>query len=128
MCYPWFKSFYFLPVMGGSTMPTKESSRYRSATWWDVKVYALEVGKAHNGYVGIQTSFNVPERIGKACHWTVCWWPKNRPISEGYLLGVGQHWPHVDHTTVTDMVMAMIFELDFKLTERERAAERQTQF
>jgi hypothetical protein len=109
-------------------MPTKEDQRSRSATWWDVKVYCLEVGKAHNGYVSIIASPNVPERVGKAFSWTVAWWPQNRPVSTGYLIGVSEQYPHVDHAAVTDLLMKMIFNLDWKLTEREHTAERQASF
>jgi len=109
-------------------MATKLDQRSRSATWWDVKIYCLEVGKGHNGYVSIQMSPNVPERAGKAFSVTVAWWPKSRPVSTGYLIGVSENWPHVDYSAMPDLLMNLIYQLDWKLTEREHTAERQAAF
>lgn len=109
-------------------MATKEESRYRSSTWWDVKQYCLEVGKAHNGYCMVQMSPNVTDRTGKAFSVTLAWYPKGREASEGYLVGVSEMWPHIDFKVLPDMLMKMCFNLDFKLTEREVEAKRKAFF
>lgn len=109
-------------------MGTKEDSRFREPTWWDVKVYCLEVGKAHNGYVVVTMSPNVAERTGKSFSLTVGFWPRGRGASEGYLVGVSEMWPHIDYKTMPAMLMNMIFQLDWKLTENETKAGQRALF
>jgi hypothetical protein len=109
-------------------MATKEEQRYRSATWWDVRVYCLEVGKAHNGYVTFIASPNTPERTNHALVWTAAWWPRGRAPSEGYTVGVTGYFPCNDYKTVPDLLMNMIYQLDWKLTEREASKLRQSAF
>lgn len=109
-------------------MPTKEGMRYRSSSWWDVKVYCLEVGKAHNGYVLVHTSFNLPERVKKVAYWKVCFWPAGRSVEKGYTVAVGEYMPHTDYTSVTDLLMRLCYDLDAKLTQAERDMARQQSF
>lgn len=109
-------------------MPTKESSRLRSSSWWDVKVYCLEVGKAHNGYCIVQFSPNLPEKV-KACgHWQVCFYPRGRSVEQGYKVARGYQWPHGDFATVPDLLMKAIYDLDWALTDGQVRAEQQANF
>lgn len=112
----------------GTLMPTKEESRYRSSSWWDVKVYCLEVSKAHNGYCVVHASPNMPERVNKAMCWQVCWYPRGRAVSEGYQLAVSDYWPHTDYKVVTDLLMKLIYDLDWRLTDRQVRAEQAAMF
>jgi len=109
-------------------MGTKEEAKYRSSTWWDIKVYCLEVGKAHNGYVVFMMSPNVTERVSKAFAITVGWFPRGRGPSEGYLMGISEYWPHTDFRTVTDLYMWMLYRLDAKLTDWEKEKLTQSRF
>lgn len=108
----------------GTLMATKQESKYRTSTWWDVKVYCLEVGKAHNGYCIVHFSPNLPERAGKAFSVQVCWYPRGRGPSEGYLVAVSDTWPHIDHAAMTDLLMRLIYDLDAKLTRWEQEAKQ----
>lgn len=109
-------------------MATKLAERSHGSTWWDVKVYCLEVGKAHNGYVVVTMSPNLPERVGKAFSISVGWYPRTRSVEDGYTLGVSEYWPHVDYKSMTDLLMNLIYQLDWKLTDREFKSIKQARF
>jgi hypothetical protein len=109
-------------------MPTKEEQKYRSSTWWDVRVYCLEVGKAHNGYCVVHSSPNLPEKVKKSFYWSVNFYPYGRSVSEGYRMSCGDYMPHVDYAAVTDLLMFLIYTLDNRLTEEERRKLTQSRF
>lgn len=109
-------------------MATKEDQRYLTSTWWDVKVYCLEVGKAHNGYVVVSAHFDLPDRVRKTALWGVYYWPKGWAVAKGYTAAVTEYMPHTDYKAVTDLVMRMCYDLDAMLTRREREALAQSSF
>lgn len=109
-------------------MSVKPREYRPGSSWWDVKVYCLEVGKAHNGYVVVTMSPNLPERVSKSFAITVGWYPRARPVADGYLMGVSEYWPHIDFKSMTDLLMKMIYDLDWRLTVAERDKLTQSHF
>lgn len=109
-------------------MATKQSEQYRSSTWFDVRVYCGEVGKAHNGYVVVHASPNLPDKVKKTFYWSVCFYPRGRSVAEGYTASRGEYMPNVDFVSVTDLLMFLCYQLDNDLTSRRRKAETQARF
>lgn len=109
-------------------MATRQEERYLSATWWDVKVYCLEFGKAHNGYVSITAHFDLPDKVKKTALWQVNFWPRGRAVAEGSTWGVHDYMPHIDHVTVPDLLLRLIYDLDAKMTAAAQKKERQAHF
>lgn len=96
--------------------------------WLDIHDYLEEVGRAHNGYCYIRMNPHVPVRSRAYLQVSIEFWPKGRQWKEGYTVQVFELWPHVDFRSMTAMLFKLVFELDFKLTQRAAEAEAQAHF
>lgn len=108
-------------------MTTKYGDR-GEPRWLDVADYLNEVGRAHGGYLRIRMGSEVPARVGKYLQISVEFWPKGRSLDQGFTAQEHLYWPHDDHRSMTSALVKLALQLDFKLTQRQLAAEAQARF
>jgi hypothetical protein len=108
-------------------MVTKYADR-GEPRWLDIADYLNEVGKAHNGFLKVRMGADVPVRSGKYLYVAVEFWPKGRPVTQGFRTQVHEQWPHTDYRSMTALLLKLILELDFKLTQEMTEVLTQAHF
>jgi len=96
--------------------------------WLDVADYLNEVGRAHGGYLKVRMGADMPVKGGKYLYVAIEWWPKDRPVAQGFATQVYQTWPHTDYKSMTALLVKLILELDFKLTQEQHKRVTQAHF
>ena len=96
--------------------------------WVDIADYMNEVGRAHNGYLKTRMGADMPARGGKYLYVAVEFWPKGRPVEHGFRTQVYEYWPHTDFRSMTALLLKLILELDFKLTQELTKVVTQAHF
>lgn len=93
--------------------------------WVDITDYLQEVGRSHNGWAYIRMNPNLPVRTRAYLQVSVEFWPKGREWRDGFTVQASGLWPHTDFRSMTAMIFKLIFDLDFKLTQRQIEEEKQ---
>lgn len=96
--------------------------------WLDIADYMNEVGKAHNGYLRVRMGSDVPLRSGMYLFVAVEFWPKGRPVAQGFKTQAHHRWPSSDFKSMTALLLKLVLDLDFKLTQEQFKAEEQAHF
>ena len=96
--------------------------------WVDVADYGHEVGKAHNGYIRVYYNLDVPTRSPGYMQVYVEYWPKSQEGPKCFTAQKYHYWPHIDFKTMPAMLVKLILDLDFELTQRQVAVETQARF
>lgn len=85
----------------------------------DVMRAADEVEKAHHCYIGFEWFMN--NKSGQDWRWSLRivakWKGKGSEIT--HERGRSCAWPNVDHKTPASCMLALVYELDYALTEEE---------
>lgn len=106
---------------------TKDDGGY-GPSWQDVKRDMDVVSKAHNKSIWVQMGrTSSPDRGGNLYFRVVATGPldkKGNRTEEG----LGHVWPAGDWKTVPAMLLALLWQLDHRLTEKMTEAERQATF
>lgn len=109
-------------------MGTPVNQRDYGVSWHDVKEHILEVRKAHNRPIEVKMS--IVEKLGAPATLYVCV-VSYAADKEGKLIpstAEGHTWPANDWKSLAAMVLALLFRLDNKLSDYQKARERQSAF
>lgn len=117
-------------IARGFTVDKHQEDRTQTGpSWNDVQEHLRELGKTHHRACRVELNL-LPDTAGRTTFglWVrVVAWER----SEGRLLGErakGGRWPTSEHKTMPGMLLKLIHQLDFELTERKEKAERQAAF
>jgi len=111
-------------------MGKSDPNRFTAGTigWYDIKDFMEEIAKAHNGSVWVVTGIRPMNQYKTVQYWAVKF--RHGAVGHDYMEQYAERhdWPAGDWKTVPNMLYALLVRLDYKITEAERAAERQASF
>lgn len=102
-------------------MPQKPNQS--SVSYGDVMAAADEVERAHHCHIHFR--WHMHNRKGDNWRWSlriVALWLRTGSKVE-YERGISVPWPNNDHRTPASCMLALVYQMDYKLTEEEEEAE-----
>lgn len=98
-------------------------------SWWDVRRAQLELRKSWGGSCVVELT--AVEPTGKPGDKALCIRVTHQARADGRpgaAMVASSYWPNIDHKTMPGLLLKLLWDLDWKLTEAKNIAERQTAF
>lgn len=127
--YLWYTPLVYRLVEGFTMSASEDDRKVTGPSWWDVQRAQLAIRKDWGGSCTIEMSAAEPVngKLPYALHVRVT----HHARSEGKWgaeTSTASPWPHSDHKTMPGMLLKLLWDLDWKLTEKKDTAEQQAAF